>query len=65
MLRVDENHTHHHRIERKGPDSYWVHRFSGSRQSLAQAFSRIVFFARDRGDAERYVNAINNAPEFR
>ena len=44
-----------HLIESKGPHSYWVHRFFADRQGAGRHFSRVVFFSRNKRDAERYV----------
>lgn len=46
-----------HLIESKGPRSYWVHRFLDDRQGAGRYFSRIVFFSRNKREAERYVRS--------
>ncbi len=57
MVPSDETLREQHHIEVKGPRSFWVHRFSGNPQTLASKFSRIVFFARDQQQAERYIRS--------
>ena len=64
MSPVDHSPKHYHSIEAKGPNSYWVHRFSGSASSMGKKFSRIVFFARDQHEAENYIKTMESSAEL-
>lgn len=64
MSPIDNTPKHQHSIEAKGPDSFWVHRFSGSSNSMGNKFSRIVFFARDQHEAELYIKTMENSAEL-
>ena len=55
---------HHHIIESKGPNSFWVHRFSENLYNMANPFSRVVFFYRNQQSAENYVQRIENSQEL-
>ena len=59
MVPSDNDDKQHHHIEAKGPDSFWVHRFRGNSK-----FSRIVYFARDQQEAERYIKAMEQSAEL-
>ena len=52
---LESAHVESHLIESKGPRSYWVHRFLDDRQGAGRHFSRVVFFSRNKRDAQRYV----------
>ncbi|MCW8886461.1 MAG: hypothetical protein OQK12_14595 [Motiliproteus sp.] len=65
MSPIDNSPKHQHMIENKGPESYWVHRFSGSGSAMGNRFSRIVFFAHNKQEAERYVKEMENSAELR
>lgn len=56
---------HHHAIEAKGPQSYWVHRYQNSARGMASRFSRVVYFARSQEDAEQYVKVMEKSAELR
>lgn len=53
---IDDGSREHHLIEAKGPHSYWVLRFMADRDGAGRRYSRVVYFARDQREAERYVH---------
>lgn len=56
---------HQHTIENKGPESYWVHRFENDPYSMSKRFSRVVYFARNKEDAEGYVKVMEKSVELK
>ena len=64
MIPVQPAQKHRHTIENKGPDSYWVHRFQNDMQGMRNRFSRVVYFARSKEDAEGYVKVMEKSVEL-